>query len=441
MKSILRLLNVMAVTVLIAAFLTACGGGGNGGGGNGGGGNGGVTSPNAPNSLSSTVVSSSQIDLFWTDNSTNESGFKIERKTESAGTYTEIVTVSANVTSYSDTGLNASTTYYYRLRAYNSSGNSSYSNEASATTASYIVGAIVKHEQSDFLPYSYYHYVPASSLNKPVVALVLVATAGPNPATSYTQVEEYALQALKNLQINYGEPSGLVMFTIAIPAGMQGVDWDQTGSAQTLHRTNFETTSEMYFRPDLKFLDVLNHFKTLLANAGFVVDPQIFVTGFSSGGMWTNRIALLYPDLIKAAAPGAAGGLWTMPLDSYQATQLPYHMGVQDLESLGLSPFDVDNFKKIPFFVFTGSEDNNDALDCGVGNGCSGLEWDQIVFYKNSFGYTVVERAEFFHNQLIALGMNSTFWSYDGVGHWWSEDMKTDIINFFSSLPLTSPEL
>ena len=52
----------------------------------------------------------------------------------SGETYAEIATVGANVTTYSNTGLNASTTYYYRVRAYNSSGNSTYSNEANATT-------------------------------------------------------------------------------------------------------------------------------------------------------------------------------------------------------------------------------------------------------------------------------------------------------------------
>jgi len=90
--------------------------------------------PSAPSSLSATAASASQIDLAWTDNSQNEMGFKVERKTESGGTFSQIATVSSNVTSYSDTGLSASTAYYYRVRAYNWIDNSGYSNEASATT-------------------------------------------------------------------------------------------------------------------------------------------------------------------------------------------------------------------------------------------------------------------------------------------------------------------
>ncbi|MBW2340686.1 MAG: fibronectin type III domain-containing protein, partial [Deltaproteobacteria bacterium] len=52
----------------------------------------------------------------------------------SGGTFSQIATVAQNVTSYSDTGVGASTTYYYRTRAYNWNGNSGYSNEATSIT-------------------------------------------------------------------------------------------------------------------------------------------------------------------------------------------------------------------------------------------------------------------------------------------------------------------
>jgi len=95
-----------------------------------------VNPPTAPSGLSATTISSSQIDLSWADNSNNETGFKIERKTGASGTYSQIDTPGANVTSYSDTGLSEAITYYYRVRAYNGAGESDYSNEASAATLS-----------------------------------------------------------------------------------------------------------------------------------------------------------------------------------------------------------------------------------------------------------------------------------------------------------------
>jgi hypothetical protein len=89
--------------------------------------------PEAPSALVATPVSSSRIDLIWQDNSSDETGFKIERKTGS-GSYSQITTVGAGVTSYSNTYLSASTTYYYRVRAYKGTLNSNYCEEASATT-------------------------------------------------------------------------------------------------------------------------------------------------------------------------------------------------------------------------------------------------------------------------------------------------------------------
>lgn len=97
-------------------------------------GDGPVTVPSAPSSLTAAATSSSQINLSWTDNSNNEDGFRIERSTGSSTTYTEIATVGPNATSYSNTGLNASTQYNYRVRSYNTAGNSGYSSVASATT-------------------------------------------------------------------------------------------------------------------------------------------------------------------------------------------------------------------------------------------------------------------------------------------------------------------
>ena len=89
--------------------------------------------PAAPTNLVATAISSSQIGLSWTDNANNETGFQIQRSTNGVN-FALIATVGANVTTYTNNGLTAGTTYYYRIRAFNSSGNSALSNVASATT-------------------------------------------------------------------------------------------------------------------------------------------------------------------------------------------------------------------------------------------------------------------------------------------------------------------
>jgi hypothetical protein len=84
--------------------------------------------------LSAAAASSSGINLTWSDRSYGEDGFKIERKMDVGGMYAQVATTAANTTTYGDTGLDESTTYYYRIRSYNGTNNSDFSLEVSATT-------------------------------------------------------------------------------------------------------------------------------------------------------------------------------------------------------------------------------------------------------------------------------------------------------------------
>ena len=90
----------------------------------------GITSPDAPNVLTATAVSSSQINLNWTTG-TGAASFRVQRATSSGGPY---ATVAGGVTgtNYSDTGLNSGTTYFYVVSSFNAAGESPNSIEASA---------------------------------------------------------------------------------------------------------------------------------------------------------------------------------------------------------------------------------------------------------------------------------------------------------------------
>jgi Fibronectin type III domain/Calcineurin-like phosphoesterase len=91
------------------------------------------TPPAAPTNLTATAVSSSQINLSWTDNANNENGFKIEQSTDGVN-FTQIAMLGSNAVSFSVTGLTASTSYQFRVVSFNDAGNSAFSNTASATT-------------------------------------------------------------------------------------------------------------------------------------------------------------------------------------------------------------------------------------------------------------------------------------------------------------------
>jgi RHS repeat-associated protein len=108
--------------------------------------------PNAPSGLTATSSPLGGVSLGWTDNSSDETGFKLERKTGATGTYSQIAALVANTTSFSDSGVSAGFTYYYRIRSTNIVGDSAYSNEASVVDAvpPNITGGTVTYKYDSF---------------------------------------------------------------------------------------------------------------------------------------------------------------------------------------------------------------------------------------------------------------------------------------------------
>ncbi|MFC4030096.1 glycosyl hydrolase family 8 [Streptomyces polygonati] len=94
------------------------------------------TAPAAPSALTATATASatSQITLSWTDNSQDETGFRVQRRS-GTGAWADLATPGAGSTTYTDTALTAGTAYTYRVLASNAAGESGWSNEETATAA------------------------------------------------------------------------------------------------------------------------------------------------------------------------------------------------------------------------------------------------------------------------------------------------------------------
>jgi len=99
--------------------------------------------PSAPTGLNAVAVSSGLIDLSWTDNATDEYGFRIERSMDYGVSWNTVATVGKDIQAYSDTDVESDTTYWYQVSAYNGSGQSGYDGPVNATTypASIVISA------------------------------------------------------------------------------------------------------------------------------------------------------------------------------------------------------------------------------------------------------------------------------------------------------------
>jgi predicted outer membrane repeat protein len=181
-----------------------------------------TTGPIAPSGLTAQAGGTGQISLGWTDQSSNETGFKIERSTDGT-TFTQIATVGANVTSYADTGLTPGTRYSYRVRATSSTGDSSYSNQASD-----VARGIATHLQVS---------APSADTAGQAFSVTLTALdAFGNTATGYTGIVHFTssdAQAVLPGDYTFGAGDGGVHTFIATmkTAGNQSLTATDTASS------------------------------------------------------------------------------------------------------------------------------------------------------------------------------------------------------------------
>ncbi|MEM4248058.1 MAG: InlB B-repeat-containing protein, partial [Candidatus Nanoarchaeia archaeon] len=106
--------------------------------------------PTAPSNLTVGSPTVSSLQLSWTDNSADETGFKIERSLSSSGPFTLVTTTAPNTTSYTDTELAAGLYYYYRVKATNANGDSLPSNIANAMTLPLSTESAVVYEPFNY---------------------------------------------------------------------------------------------------------------------------------------------------------------------------------------------------------------------------------------------------------------------------------------------------
>jgi len=100
-----------------------------------------VTTPADPSGLSANATAYNQVELNWTDNANDETGYEVERA-PSGGSFSTLMTLGADVSSYNDTTVSSLTSYDYRVRATKGATASGFSNTASATTPDQPAGSI-----------------------------------------------------------------------------------------------------------------------------------------------------------------------------------------------------------------------------------------------------------------------------------------------------------
>ena len=280
-----------------------------------------VGSPNLPSGLS-TVAVGNQIQLSWIDNANNETGFKIDQATSSDfSTGLTTVTVGANATAYSATGLSTGATYYYRVRATNANGDSGDSSTASAAITTTAAPVAIAVPDADFSDTSGFYINTNSGSHGPFIGPMNATLSGwavtANPSTDnggvYASWNPYGgvdntvtnAPANGNFATNYSGsmPGGATNMFFYCPgeqlSGGISSQVAQTGAGLTLTTTGISAVavSGTTYTASIYYANLANNNSnngpnvTLNILAGGVVVGTGTLSGLAPGSPWTRVTA------------------------------------------------------------------------------------------------------------------------------------------------------
>jgi hypothetical protein len=113
-------------------------------------------------------------------------------------------------------------------------------------------------------------------------------------------------------------------------------------------------------RIDKQFINMILDAKKQLIIRGINIDEKFILNGFSASGQFSNRFAVMYPELLKCVISG--GQTYAiLPRKEYENLKLTYPIGIQDLKELTGIKFDKTTYNSLPQFIYEG--DQNDSND------------------------------------------------------------------------------
>jgi predicted esterase len=187
----------------------------------------------------------------------------------------------------------------------------------------------------------------------------------------------------------------------------------------TFHYQDYKNVNSV-LQDDMTMLPhLLQIIDNLPQQTGLQFQDKVLVYGFSRGAQMAHRFAEFYPDRTLAVALFSAGS-YTLPMSnmtvSGTSTTMNLPFGVANLQKYTSTPFNLDAFKKVPFFIGVGGADNNPAD--------TPRDWDAYQ------GQTRIARAQAFGNALQGLGMDGSVTVYPNVGHDVTNDMRAQAMSF-----------
>ncbi|OUJ18351.1 Secreted protein with PKD repeat domain [Methanonatronarchaeum thermophilum] len=252
-----------------------------------------------------------------------------------------------------------------------------------------------------------------------------------NTGTSTDDFEEHIEGA--ELQLREGTGTRQISDELDIPLIVpvfprprsEPVDWEHYTHA--LDVETLEISSGKLERIDLQLLSMVEHSKeNLLSDRPVSFSDKIILNGFSASGNFVDRFAVLHPESVLSVTAGGLNGMALLPKAEMDGHELPYHVGISDIESLIGKSFDPDELDRVNQYLYMGSEDDNDTIGYGDAWTEDGLEETALEVYGEDI---IGERFPKCQEAYEEVGIEAQFKIYEGVGHS-PREARDDIVEF-----------
>lgn len=183
-------------------------------------------------------------------------------------------------------------------------------------------------------------------------------------------------------------------------------------------------------RMDLQVLAMLDHARQRLARDRHIkTDSRALFVGFSAGGHFATRMAMLHPDRVLAIWAGGTGGHPILPLQSLQGRRLTYPVGVGDLAEVAGHTFDAEAFARIPILVAQGTADTNSSLPLTSAPSDS-YSSEQARLALDLLGSRALQRLDKVKALYASVTPKAQVRTYAGAPHRITADMLLDLVEF-----------
>jgi len=269
-------------------------------------------------------------------------------------------------------------------------------------------GEITSHPADAEIAYNWFSYVP-TGIDKSVPIFILV-----NADNGFYQDYDSAIEDTKMYTGHRSVLAERYNYVLLKPVIPREFDPNWGGSEIYVgafdRRVFSEITNSFLQRPDLKVTQMIDRLKNQLRAEGYQVMDKVMLEGFSLGGMFAQRYALLHPERVQAVAAGHAGGTLILPEITLNGTAMNWPVGVNDFESLAGKPFNRETYKQIPQYIYIGDHDDNRTVVKYPGD--SFYTDEEVDFLSAAFGGSPPTMLKNQSEYLQKLGYNIQFELY-----------------------------